>query len=283
MTSAGADSFLFDRETQSQEAGNGSWAVQVSDQWNISGNPNGGYLMAVVLRAMATLCPQPDPLTVTAHFCRPGLGGTSGIVRGDVVKLGRTISTVQGGLIQEGKQRLSVLAGFGKLPKAAKVDEPAQRFLTVDRPQLPPPEECVDRAQLSQGVSLPILDNVEVRVPREYDFDGSLGRAATAGWIRFVDRRPPDALSLVLFADAFAPSLFSKYGRVGWVPTLEMTIQVRRQPVQGWVAATFVCDDLVDGTMIETGSLWDQDGNLVARSRQLGLLMEPDAADQPDG
>ena len=99
------------------------------------------------------------------------------------------------------------------------------------------------------------------------------GDALMAGWIRFRDQRPPDALSLGLFVDAFPPSLFSRFGMVGWVPTLEMTAQIRRAPADGWLCATFETDDLADGRMIETGSMWDSTGALVARSRQLGLLL----------
>ena len=37
--------------------------------------------------------------------------------------------------------------------------------------------------------------------------------------------------------------------------------------------ARLECDDLTGGRMIETGSLWDSTGALVARSRQIGLLL----------
>lgn len=94
-----------------------------------------------------------------------------------------------------------------------------------------------------------------------------------AGWIRFVDGRPADSLALALFADAYPPSLFTALGSIGWVPTLEMTVHIRRRPAPGWLMATFESDDLAGGRMIETGSLWDAEGHLVARSRQLGMLL----------
>ncbi|MEJ7799056.1 MAG: thioesterase family protein, partial [Ilumatobacter sp.] len=97
--------------------------------------------------------------------------------------------------------------------------------------------------------------------------------AVMDGWIRFVDGTPPSVLALPLFADAFPPSLFSKFGQIGWVPTIELTIHVRRRPADGWIQARFECDDLVDGRMIESGTLWDSTGRVVARSRQLGLRL----------
>ena len=120
---------------------------------------------------------------------------------------------------------------------------------------------------------MPLLSRVEVRVPEDQLELGTGGAAHVSGWIRFADGRPPDSLSLALFADAYPPSLFAALGSVGWVPTLEMTVHIRRRPADGWIMATFETDDLSGGRLVETGSLWDHTGALVARCRQLGMLL----------
>jgi acyl-CoA thioesterase len=63
-------------------------------------------------------------------------------------------------------------------------------------------------------------------------------------------------------------------GNIGRVPTVELTVHVRRQPAAGWLRGRFECDDLHQGRMIETGALWDSSGALVARCRQIGLLIQ---------
>ena len=63
-------------------------------------------------------------------------------------------------------------------------------------------------------------------------------------------------------------------GFSGWVPTIELTVHVRKRPAPGWIQARFECDDLSDGRLVESGTLWDSTGAVVARSRQLGLLLE---------
>ena len=88
-------------------------------------------------------------------------------------------------------------------------------------------------------------------------------------------------MSLPLFCDAFPPSLFALYGYIGWVPTLELTVQIRRKPAAGWILATFETDDLHNGLFIETGTLWDSAGQLVARSRQLAMLLTPNPESAP--
>jgi hypothetical protein len=47
--------------------------------WNIGANPNGGYLLALAARALQQCTPaQPDPLSITVHYLRPGLGQPGG-------------------------------------------------------------------------------------------------------------------------------------------------------------------------------------------------------------
>jgi len=166
-----------------------------------------------------------------------------------------------------GQDRLVVNAVFGD------VGSPHAAVITVRAPDLPPPEECVAREGGAQGVELPIAGRVEVRIPPDRVVGGS-DEAVMEGWIRFVDGTPPSTMTLPLFADAFPPSLFPKLGRVGWVPTVELTVHVRRRPAEGWIQARLECDDLSGGRMIETGTLWDSTGQVVARSRQLGLLLD---------
>jgi acyl-CoA thioesterase len=50
-------------------------------------------------------------------------------------------------------------------------------------------------------------------------------------------------------------------------------VHVRFRPAPGWIRARLVSQDLQDGRMIEDGCLWDETGRLVARCRQLGLLL----------
>ncbi|MDG2262551.1 MAG: thioesterase family protein, partial [Actinomycetota bacterium] len=59
---------------------------------------------------------------------------------------------------------------------------------------------------------------------------------------------------------------------------LELTVHVRRVPAEGWVRAVFETDDLHNGLFVESGSLWDSNGELVARSRQVAMLRELEAS-----
>lgn len=216
---------------------------------------------------MAELVENPDPLTITTHFLRPGIGGEAAVISAEVVKMGRTMSSVRGTLAQLDKPRVEVIAGFGDLSTG-----PSERELRRPMPEMVPPEHCVPRMHLEQGVDLPILDRVDVRVRPDQAVAGHVDNAAVSGWIRFNDGRDPDVWALALFCDAFPPSVFGLYGYIGWVPTLELTVQIRRRPEPGWILASFETDDLSNGLYVETGSLWDSSGAMVAQVRQLAML-----------
>lgn len=259
----------FDDDTRVVREADDRWSARLHSEWNIGDNSNGGYALTPVLRAMQERVDQPDPISVTTHFLRPCRGDTDAVVTARLVRRGRTTTTVEGRLEQDGTARLALVAAFGDLSATAG----APGAITFGPPELPGPDDCFDRAGLEQGVDLPILSRADVRIRPEHATAGGSDRAEVDGWIRFGDGAEPTTLALPFLADAFPPSLYSRFGMVGWVPTIELTVHVRRRPAPGWVQAHFECDDLHEGRMIESGSLWDSTGALVARSRQIGLLL----------
>ena len=264
----------FEHETSVDPVSDGAWITELSTNWNIGESANGGYAMSPVLRALREVGGHPDALSVTTHFLRPVQGGGPGRIETELVRRGRTVSVARGTLHQAGNVRLTVTAALGDLGDLdGATGDPSAPAIGVPAPAIPGPDECVARRGEAQGVELPIASRIEVRIPAERTVPAGSEHAISEGWIRFVDGTAPTALALPLFSDAFPPTLFAKFGAVGWVPTVELTVHVRRRPAPGWIQARFECDDLADGRLIETGSLWDSTGALVARSRQLGLLL----------
>ena len=258
----------FDSETALEPIGDHRWATHLTSSWNIGENPNGGYLLAPLQRAMASAAGHPDPLSVTTHYLRPGTGDEAATIEVEPVRVGRSIGTVRGRLAQQGKARLESIAAFTDLSDPESVVE-----LNIEPASIPPPDECVSRNTLEQGVALPIMDRLDVRVHPDHAEAGTGRSPEMTGWIRFTDERTVDAHTLTLFADAFPPPLFSMVGYIGWVPTIELTVHVRRRPVNGWIRGHFTTTDIAGNRTIEDGLLWDESGALVAQSRQVGLVL----------
>ena len=67
----------FDADTAVQAVAAGAFAATVTDRWNaLGGRPNGGYLLAIAMRALQREMTLPDALAVSAFFLRPAAGGT---------------------------------------------------------------------------------------------------------------------------------------------------------------------------------------------------------------
>lgn len=264
--------YSFDAETISSKISDDHWQLNIGPNWNIGENPNGGYLLACLLRTMATLVPDtPDPIAVTTHYLRPGLPGTIADLRASIIRSGRRTATITGTMEQDGKPRIICTATFGNL--GGDIDA-SNEDLSIPPPDLPPPEKCTTRSELAQAVELPIMNRLDIRIDPQYVESGGHDDAIITGWIRFKDERPADVLALSLFCDAFPPSVFTLYGPIGWVPTIELSVHVRRRPHPGWIKGAFTTRDLAGKLFIEDGILWDENDQLVARARQLQMILK---------
>jgi acyl-CoA thioesterase len=258
-----------DRDTALRPIGEGRFEVDVSDRWGIYGIPNGGYLMALATRALAEVLPHPDPFTLTAHFLSPAQAGPS-VIETDVLRAGRGHSTGVARLVQDGKERVRLTAIFGDLSRA---DGPTVEV--GERPLIPALDACAERTGAPPGSTF--ADRMRLRfAPGTVSFlgDPPTDDLRLGGWMRLADEREPDVLSLPLFSDAMPPPVLNVVPRV-WVPTLELTVHVRRRPAPGWIAGWFSTRFLIDGYLEEDGELWDAEGRLVALSRQLARVQRP--------
>jgi acyl-CoA thioesterase len=257
--------FEFDEDTRVEALAPGSYAARLTDRWGIGAVPNGGYVLAVAMRALGQALPPPDPLTVTAHYLRPARPGAARIAV-EVVKQGRRFATGVARLEQEAGEVVRVLATYGDLAADA---EPL--YSAIAPPAMPPRSGGIAR---SGDAATEILRRFDWRLdPATAGFQrgAPTGRAEIRGWIRFADGRMPDTHALGLFADAFPPAVFQVLGP-GWVPTLELTVHVRARPASEWLACAFRTRLVQGGLLDEAGEIWDESGRLVAESRQLAAV-----------
>lgn len=261
--------FEFDEDTEVTPAP-GGFRGTITDRWDIlGGRPNGGYLLAVATRALAGAVHHPDPVTVTGHFLRPPAAGPVDIGI-EVLREGRGHTTAMAALRQEGREFLRVIATFGDLAAAS-----GPTAVAAVPPVVPSPESCVDARETPMPTwkePPPFFHRLDLRLSSPAAAGDILG--LVQGWVRFADGRPPDVLSLPLFADAYPPAVFS-VAPAAWVPTVELTVHVRARPAEGWLTGSFRTRFLVKGYLEEDGELWDSTGRLVALSRQLAMTRGP--------
>ncbi len=249
-----------------------SYASEVAPGWDIGGNANGGYLMAIAGRAMADAVGRP-PVTLTAHYLRPATPGPCEI-EVTPIRSGRRFATATASLTMESGQILQLLGTFGD-------QMPGGPALAIEPPvDLPDYDDCELPPAPTDGPRPEITNRLAVRIrPGDEGFRSGhpTGNPEIRGWFAFADAEPIDAIALLLVADAFPPPIFNTELPVAWVPTVELTVHLRGVPAPGPLRCRFRSRFVHDGLLDEDGEVWDSQGVLVAQSRQLALLPRPPA------
>ena len=269
----------FAAASASTPAPDGGFDAAIAPGWDIGGNANGGYLLALAGRAMAAAAGRPDPVTVTAHYLAPGKPGPVHVDT-TVVKEGKRFTAVQATLRSSapealGRPMLALVGSFGDLAGGAGEGSPTR--VDAAPPDLPPVEECVRIApREGQPFPPPFATKVEAHLhPADAGFatgDAPSGELRVRGWFRFPGDEPIDTIGLLVVVDAFPPTTFNARLPVAWTPTVELTAHVRARPAPGWLRCAFSTRFVTGGFLEADGEVWDATGALVAQSRQLALL-----------
>ncbi|MFE5048602.1 thioesterase family protein [Streptomyces sp. NPDC056637] len=262
----------FDRDTAVTRREPGVYDIDLSVGWTIISAVNGGYLLAVLGRALGDALPHSDPFTISAHYLTASRPGPA-VIRTDVVRTGRTLSTGQASLFQyddEGAEveRIRVLASYGDLDAL-----PDDVRTTAKPPHFPPVEQCFG----AQDGPTPIKGSSAITERLALKLDPATlgwalgspsGKGEMRAWFGLADGRDADPLSLLLAVDALPPTAF-EMGLTGWVPTVELTVHVRCRPAPGPLRISITTRNLAGGFLEEDAEVWDSQDRLVAQSRQL--------------
>lgn len=255
--------YVFDDDVAVEKDGDRRWKATIPERWNIIDVPNGGFVLSLMMAALARDVPHPDPLTVTGHFLSPTRPGGVEITT-EMIKSGRTLSTAAISLSQDGRERVRALATCGDLDLFSGPTEIVGR----------PPELGDDLVSgMDETPMVNLAGQFDYGIPPEVArglLGEPTGSARIAARIRFKDGRPPDLLCLPLIADAFPPAIF-QLGHYGWTPTLELTVHFRARPSPGWLNCSIQTRYLQRGILEEDVEIWDSNCSLIGLSRQLAL------------
>ena len=260
-------SFEFDIATNAVPLGNGVYDTPVEDRWDINGNANGGYLLALAANAMRAESGRAHPVSISMHYLSPAPAGPA-TTTCEVVKAGRRLSTVVASMSRDGRDIVRSIGTFGDVDASI-----GAQSNTLVKPQMVPYEDCPKRPD-NPEMPLGLTSRLDMRLhPEDVGFSTNTpnGIARVRGYFAFKDGRPVDTLALLLAADAFPPVTFNLFGMKGWVPTIEFTVHVRGVPVEGPIICQFTSSLTQGGFWEEDGVMWDSAGTVVAMSRQLAL------------
>ncbi|MBA2809157.1 thioesterase family protein [Streptomyces sp. KM273126] len=265
----------FDRDTAVTRRDEGVYDIDLSAGWTIINAVNGGYLLAALGRALADALPHSDPFTISAHYLTASRPGPA-VIRTDVIRTGRTLSTGQASLFQHDEnghevERIRVLASYGDLDSL-----PDDVRTTAQPPVFPPMEDCFGPQDGPTPVSgsSAITERLMLKLDPStlgWALGAPSGKGEMRAWFGLADGRDADPLALLLAVDALPPTAF-ELGISGWVPTVELTVHVRSRPAPGPLRVSITTRNLAGGFLEEDAEVWDSADRLVAQSRQLARV-----------
>ncbi|MEX0621053.1 MAG: thioesterase family protein [Solirubrobacterales bacterium] len=269
----------FASDTAASRIAPGRYAVELSDRWWVGRGPNGGYVAALMLRAMSQESesaavatagaglPQP-PRSLTVHFLNtPSVGVAE--IEVTIERQGRSTMFLSARLIQEGEVQGKAMAVFS-------ADRQGPSFVHTEMPEVKLPEEGEEFDTSLAPVpvfaryrAIPVLGGAPM---------SGGDRAETAGWLKLADEESMSPELAAAMLDVWYPAPFVAITEPAVAPTLEYTVHFPRAlPIEGsgpsdWVLARLKADEAVEGHFTEDGELWTTGGVLLARCRQVALL-----------
>lgn len=257
----------------------GAWTADIDRGWWIERGPNGGYVAAILARAVEATVGDPDRSlrSLTVHYLRPPTEGRVAL-RSTIERQGRSMTTSSVRMEQGDRVIALALASCSAPRETVSWDD-------APAPEVPAPEDIP-----------PPPTGPTIELSRRYEMRWALGappfsgggltdaEAYAGGWIRLARSESPAAESdaataralLVALTDAWIPPLFSKVAVPLAVPTVDLTIHLRSPLPAGyddWFLVEFRSATAVDGFVEEDGRVWTRDGLLVAQSRQLAVVI----------
>ena len=245
----------------------GSFDASVHPEYTIGGKANGGYLLAMMGAAAATVGPHEHVIAASAHYLHsPDPGPVT--VDAEVLRAGRSASQSRVRMLQDGRECVEALITTSRLLSDTNA------YWDGGLPD-PGTAQMVDCARIPgvnpRGLRVAIMDQVDLRIEPAYLGFASgrpSGRGELRGWLTLPHGESFDPASLLYAVDAFPPATFD-IEMSGWVPTLELTVYVRALPAPGPVRILQKAQ-LIDAQRVdEACHVWDSSGRLVAHGTQL--------------
>jgi acyl-CoA thioesterase len=272
----------FDQDIALRSISDNRFGLDISDTWNVTLGPNGGYVAAIILSGMKARLGNLQTRSITFHFLSASVPGPAEL-QVNVEKKGRSLSTCTARLLQGERTIAMSVATFAS----------ARSFYTFrdfNMPAVPGPEEIMPAHRMNPAMSghVPFRDHYDQRlaigpIPPATTEEGRVG-----GWTRFMEPRELDDLAIVAISDSWFPGLNVKDTPLPMhAPTVDHSVHfLTSLPLDGighdeFLLVEFTTHVAQEGYLIENGKIWSEGGVLIAQSRQLAIMLprEPDPAE----
>ena len=252
------------------------FSMTPSKDYFVGNTPHGGYLTAVMQKAISLSMPHPHLINSnTLYLDRTEPREIS--IKVEKIRESRGSSVGQVSLIQDDKLRCmmtGICSDFHYMNGVNDLETLPPKIFNEERDSF----ISLNFDNKEEGITPSFIKQTHCEIAIKHAWwlknEGDLGdEARCSGFISMGDEIP-DQFVLSFYSDFFPPVVMNKYGPLGWVPTLSLTTNIRQLPTTSELFMDVKAKDLNKGFFEQDCQIWDLNKNLVATSRQLTRILK---------
>ena len=252
------------------------FSMTPSKDYFVGNTPHGGYLTAVMQKALSLSMPHPHVINSNTLY----LDRTEPkeiIIQVDKIRESRGSSVGRVSLIQDDKLRCmmtGICSDFNYMNGVNDLETLPPKIFNEDRGLFIP----LNFDNKQEGFTPSFIKQTKCEIAKQHAWwlknEDELGDEARCAGFISMGEEIPDQFVLSFYSDFFPPVVMNKYGPLGWVPTLSLTTNIRQLPSTSELFMDVIAKDLNKGFFEQDCQIWDLNKNLVATSRQLTRILK---------
>jgi len=252
------------------------FSMTPSKDYFVGNTPHGGYLTAVMQKALSLSMPHPHVINSNTLY----LDRTEPkeiIIQVDKIRESRGSSVGRVSLIQDDKLRCmmtGICSDFNYMNGVNDLKTLPPKIFNEDRGLF----ISLNFDNKQEGFTPSFIKQTKCEIAKQHAWwlknEDELGDEARCAGFISMGEEIPDQFVLSFYSDFFPPVVMNKYGPLGWVPTLSLTTNIRQLPSTSELFMDVIAKDLNKGFFEQDCQIWDLNKNLVATSRQLTRILK---------
>ena len=252
------------------------FSMTPSKDYFVGNTPHGGYLTAVMQKALSLSMPHPHVINSnTLYLDRTEPKEIS--IHVDKIRESRGSSVGRVSLIQDEKLRCmmtGICSDFNYMNGVNDLETPPPNIFNEKRDLF----ISLNFDNKQEGFTPSFIKQTKCDIAKKHAWwlknENELGDEARCTGFISMGEEIPDQFVLSFYSDFFPPVVMNKYGPLGWVPTLSLTTNIRQLPTTSELFMDVIAKDLNKGYFEQDCQIWDLNKNLVATSRQLTRILK---------
>ena len=252
------------------------FSMTPSKDYFVGNTPHGGYLTAVMQKALSLSMPHPHVINSnTLYLDRTEPKEIN--IHVDKIRQSRGSSVGRVSLIQDEKLRCmmtGICSDFNYMNGVNDLETLPPNIFNEKRDFF----ISLNFDNKQEGFTPSFIKQTKCDIAKKHAWwlknENDLGDEARCAGFISMGEEIPDQFVLSFYSDFFPPVVMNKYGPLGWVPTLSLTTNIRQLPTTSELFMDVIAKDLNKGFFEQDCQIWDLNKNLVATSRQLTRILK---------